>query len=283
MSSIAKFSALLSLVLASFILGGDTGASIMNFAPHREAVNVGLFGLALISALWAYDGFGDVSAVAGEIANPQRTLPRAIIFGTCAIVAIYLAANLAYLYINPVTIIAESPLVAADTMSVLFGRTGVALISVVVTISAFGALNSDMLVGPRYFFAMSEDRLFFKRIGAVHPRYGTPWIAILLAMGLGVIFVLTRTFEQLAETFVLATWPFYAMAIAGLYRLRHRRPDLPRPYKVPGYPVVPAIFVAGVVYLVGNALLTDPLWTGITFAIIFAGIPIYYATFRQRI
>ena len=100
-------------------------------------------------------------------------------------------------------------------------------------------------------------------------------------MLLGVAFVLTRTFEQLADTFVLSIWPFYGIAIAGLYRLRRTRPDLPRPYKVPGYPVLPAVFVLGVAYLVGNALLTDPLWTSVTFGIVLAGIPVFYMFFAK--
>ena len=128
---------------------------------------------------------------------------------------------------------------------------------------------------------MADDGVFFRSVAKVHPRYKTPYVAILLAMVLGVGFVLTRTFEQLADTFVLSIWPFYGIAIAGLYRLRRLRPDLPRPYKVPGYPVLPAVFVLGVVYLVGNALVTDPLWTSVTFAIVLAGIPVYYLFFAQ--
>ena len=120
-----------------------------------------------------------------------------------------------------------------------------------------------------------------RAVARVHPRYHTPYVAIALATVLGVLFVLTRTFEQLADTFVLSVWPFYGLAIAGIYRLRRMRPDLPRPYRVPGYPVVPAVFVSAVVYLVGNALIADPLWTGVTFAIILAGIPVYYAAFRR--
>jgi len=232
--------------------------------------------------LWAYDGFADLSFAAGEVKDPQRTLPRAIIVGTLAIIGIYLAANAAYLYINPVGKIASSPLIAAETMQALFGRAGVTFVSVVVTISTFGALIAIMLSAPRIFFAMAADGLFFKAVARVHPRYQTPYVAIALAAALGVLFVLTRTFEQLADTFVLSIWPFYGLAIAGLYRLRRMRPDLPRPYKVPGYPVLPAIFVTGVIYLVGNALITDPLWTGVTFAIVLAGIPVYYIAFKPR-
>ena len=280
-SSLAKFSALAFLVMASFALGGGAGASTANFTAASAPVDAGIFGLALISVLWAYDGFADLSFAAGEVADPHTNLPRAIIIGTLAIVGIYLATNAAYLYVSPVDTIATSPLIAADTMQALFGQLGVAFVSVVVTISTLGALMAVMLSAPRVFFAMADDKLFFSAVARVHPRYHTPHVAIALATVLGVLLVLTRTFEQLADTFVLSIWPFYGLAIAGLYRLRRLRPELPRPYKVPGYPVVPAVFVAAVVYLVGNALIADPLWTSVTFAIVLTGIPVYYAAFRR--
>jgi amino acid transporter len=280
-STVAKFGALAVLVLVSFALGGGAGASTANFSAAGGPVSAGLFGLALISVLWAYDGFADVSFAAGEVKDPHRNLPRAIIGGTLAIVTIYMLANLAYLYVNPVGAIAASPLIAADTMQAIFGQIGVAFVSVVVTVSTFGALVAIMLSAPRIFFAMADDGLFFKTVARVHRQYRTPYVAISLAAALGVVFVLTRTFEQLADTFVLSIWPFYGLGIAGLYRLRRLRPDLPRPYKVPGYPVLPGVFVAGVVYLVANALITDPLWTGVTFAIVLAGIPVYYGAFAR--
>ena len=276
-STVAKFSALAGLTLLAFLAGGPD-ASFANFASSATPVDPGLFGLAIISVLYAYDGFADLAFAAGEVNDPQRTLPRAIIGGTLAIIAIYLAANVAYLYVNPIARLAQSPLIAADTMQATTGRLGVAFVSVVVTVSTFGTLIGIMLTAPRVFFAMADEGLFFKSMARVHPRYHTPYVAISLAAALGIVFVLTRTFEQLADTFVLSIWPFYGLAVAGIYRLR-RRPDVPRPFKVPGYPVLPAVFIAGVVYLVGNALLTDPKWTGVTFAIVLAGIPVYYVFF----
>ena len=278
-STIAKCGALAVLVFASFLLGGSVGGGAANFTASGGTVDAGLFGLALISVLWAYDGFADASFSAGEVRDPQRTMPRAIVFGTLAIVTIYLGANAAYLYVNPIEAVARSPLIAADTMQAVAGRVGVALVSVVVAVSTFGALIAIMLTAPRVFFAMADDGLFFRSVARVHPRYETPYVAIGLAAALGVAFVLTRTFEQLADTFVLAIWPFYGLAIAGIYRLRRSRPDLPRPYRAPGYPVVPAVFIAAVVYLVGNAAVTDPVWTGVTLAIVLAGVPVYYAMF----
>ena len=282
LSTVAKFGALAFLVFASFLLGGGRGASAAHFTTGGSAVEAGLFGLALISVLWAYDGFADLSFASGEVDNPQRNLPRAIIFGTLAIVVIYLSANAAYLYVNPIGRLGQSPLIAADTMSVLFGQIGVAIVSVVVMISAFGSLNGSMLASPRVFFAMADEGLFFRAVAKVHRQFKTPYVAILLAAALGVSFVLLRTFEQLADTFVLSIWPFYAFGVGAIYRLRASRPDLPRPYRTIGYPVVPAIFIAGVLYLVLNALVTDPVWTSVTFAIVLAGIPVYYLAFATR-
>ncbi|HTI42884.1 MAG TPA: amino acid permease [Vicinamibacterales bacterium] len=295
-TSAAKFAALALIAIAAIIFGSAAGASFAHFAPsslapsdapshaapsHLALFSPGLFGLAFISVLWAYDGFGDLSFLAGEVRDPERTLPRAIIGGTLAIIAIYLTTNAAFMYVLPIETVAKSPLIAADTMSALVGPIGASFVSIAVAISTFGAVNSDLLGAPRLFYAAAEDGLFFKTLGRVHPRYRTPYISILFSAALGIVFVLTGTFEQIADTFVLAIWPFYGLAVAGLYRLR-RRTDLARPYRVPGYPIVPAIFIAACVYLVASALIGDPLWTGVTLGIVLAGLPVYYLTFARR-
>jgi basic amino acid/polyamine antiporter, APA family len=291
-SSVAKVGALVVLVLLSVVLSPESRQTAT--VATSASIDPALFGLALISALWAYDGFADVSFSAGEVREPSRTLPRAIIGGTIAIVAIYVAANLAYLHVNGIATMAASRLVAADTMQALVGRVGGAFIAVVVMLSTLGTLTGVMLTAPRIFFAMADDGVFFTALARVHPRYKTPYVAITLAAALGVVFVLTRTFEQLADTFVISIWPFYGIAVAGLYRLRHRRsvdrpteagahvPDRLRPYSVPGYPLVPAIFIAGVLYLVGSAIVSDFRWTAVTFAIVLAGIPVYTLFFTKR-
>jgi amino acid transporter len=275
----AKFLALALLAVCAFVLGGRHGASVAHLANNGMPVAVGGAGLALVSILWAYDGWADLSFAAGEVKEPQRTLPAAIIAGTLAIICIYLTTNVAYLYVNPVETMAASPLVAADTMAAIFGRAGVTLVSLFVMIASFSSLNGSALTSPRIFFAMADDGLLFRKLAAVHPRYRTPYVAILLAALLGIALVLSRSFEALTETFVLAIWPFYALAVAAIYRLRRLRPQLPRPYRAFGYPVVPAIFVISVIAFVINALVTEPVSTGITFALILAGVPIYLFMF----
>src|SRR5688572_10266865 len=271
-STVAKFGALALLVLASFLMGGSVGGSFENFASTGAPVNAGVFGLALISVMWAYDGFADLTFASGEVKDPQRNLPRAIIIGTLLIILIYLTANAAYLYINPIGVLAKSRLISADTMGALFGQIGVSFVS----------LMGSMLASPRIFFAMADDKLLFEPIARVHPTWKTPYIAIGLACVLGVAMVMTQTFEQLTDTFVLAMWPFYALSVAAIYTLRKTQPQLSRPYKVVGYPLVPAVFIAAAVYLVVNALIAEPKWTSITFGVVLLGLPVYYLAFANR-
>lgn len=276
LSTLAKSLALLAMVLASFLLGGLNGGSLSHFVVSAGPVHPRLFGLALISVLWAYDGFADLSFAGGEVKDPQRNLPRALVFGTISIIVIYILTNAAYLYVTSVARIPGSRLIAADTMLVLVGPLGVPLVSIVVMISTLGALNGAVLMAPRILFAMAGDGLLFRAVSRVHPRYRTPYIAILLASALGVAFVLVGTFEELADTFVLALWPFYALSVAAVYRLRRTRPGLPRPYRVIGYPILPLIFILGVTYLVVNALVTDTFWTTVVLTVVLAGVPVYY-------
>lgn len=280
-SSSAKFLALVSLAGAALLLGAATSAA----GPAAEvlpAASAGGFGLALVSVLWAYDGFGDVSFAGGEVKDPQRTLPRAIIGGTLGVVIAYVLVNIGYLRVLSMGGVAASPLVAADTMTALVGPAGAALVSVLVALSTFGALNADFLGSPRLFFAMAEDGLFFRAIARVHPRFRTPHVAIALTAVLSVLLVFSRSFEALTNTFVIAIWPFYGLCVAGIFRLRRTRPTMARPYRTFGYPLVPALFLAAVVGFLGNALVREPIATGATFTVILAGLPVYEVVFARR-
>jgi len=269
----AKYVALLLLVLASFLLDGASSSPNLTSADTTSA-SVSLFGLALISILWVYDGWADLTFVSGEVRTPERNLPVALIVGTLAVIAIYLAANLAYVHVLRIGEIANSQLVAADVAQRVVGNVGVKLVSLAVMISAFGTLNGSIMTGPRIFFAMADEGLFFKKVAAVHPRLKTPYVAIWLAAAMGAAFVMVRNFEQLADTFVLGIWPFYAGGAAAVYVLRRKRPDLVRPYRVWGYPLTPAIFLVAALFLLGNALVTGTAL--LVFAILLLGIPAYW-------
>src|SRR5207244_5837087 len=173
-SPAAEYGALLLLVLLAFVWGGGRGGSLSHFTAPGGPLSGGLFGLALVSVLWAYDGWGDLSFVGGEVRDPERNLPRALILGTGAIILIYLLVNAAYLYLLPIEQMARSPLVAADAAQLLVGRTGVTLVSLVVMIATFSTLLGSMLTAPRIFFAMADDGLFFRAVARVPARLPPP-------------------------------------------------------------------------------------------------------------
>jgi APA family basic amino acid/polyamine antiporter len=282
LTTLAKYGGLLFIIAVALFLGlPRTGGHYSPAAP-AGSFHVAAFGLALVSVLWAFDGWADLSFVAGEVKDPRRVLPRAIILGTCAVIAIYLLANLGYLAVMNVEEIRHSKLVAADVAQRLIGPAGVVFVASTVMLSTFGTLNATLLTAPRVFFAMADDGLFFRRVASVHPRFGTPSVAILLAAALGVVFVLLQTFEQLADTFVTAIVPFYALAVAAIFVVR-KRPNYDPPFRTPLYPIVPALFILATAFLLGNALLdSTSRWpTLAVLAIILLGVPVYYATVRR--
>jgi basic amino acid/polyamine antiporter, APA family len=276
-ATVAKYGALIALVLLAFTAGQGSGT---HFSPVWGAgVNVSLIATALIAIMWTYDGWADLSFVGGEVKNPGRTLPMALIVGTAGILLIYLLLNVAYVYLVPLSQMARSPLIAATAAEQipLLGRSAGAVISAVVMLSCFSTLIGSMMTGPRIFFAMADRGLFFQTIARVSPRFNSPSVAIWLATGLGVVYVLLNDFQQLADKFILGIWPFYALAVGAVFMLRRTRPELPRPYRTWGYPVVPLLFLVASVGMVINAFWTDPVNTGITFGIILAGLPAYFA------
>jgi len=276
-STLFKVAALVLLVVVGFAFGerlADGGGA-------ASAVRLSPFLVAMIAILWAYDGWADISFVAGEVRDPQRVLPRALVVGAATIVALYLAANVVYLYLIPITEMPGADLIAADVARLAVGPIGVTLVAAAVAVSTFGTLNGSMMTAPRIFYAMAEDRLFFRAIARVHPETRTPTAAIILAVGLGMGFVLVRTFAQLANQFVIGIWPFYALAVLAVFVLRRRRPDLERPYRVWGFPLVPIVFLVASVFLLGNYLVAEPIAFTVNVAVILAGLPIY-ALWRAR-
>ena len=272
----AKYGALALLALLAFSVGQGSAA---HFSPaFSGGLNFSLLATALIPIMWTYDGWGDLNFMGGEVKNPGKTLPLALIIGTSMIVAVYLLLNLAYMYLVPIPEMAQSPLItttAAEHIPML-GAKGAAVIAAIIMVSAFGGLNGSMMTGPRIFFAMADRGLFFKGIARVSPRFKSPSVAIWLATTLGVGYVLFNDFAQLADRFILGIWPFYALAVAAVFIFRSKRPDVERPYRTWGYPVVPLLFLIASVAMVVNALVTDTRNTGVTLGIILVGIPVYF-------
>ncbi len=274
LSTIFKVGALATLVILGFAMGKGQGIAPM--LAQRAEVAVSPFLLAMVSILWAYDGWADLAFVGGEVKDPQRTLPRALIIGTSVVVLLYLGANFIYLYLIPIGQMKQAELVAADVAQLLIGPAGIVAVSAAVAVSTFGTLNGSMMTAPRIFFAMADDGLFPKAIAKVDPKTGAPTAAILLAAVMGVIFVLIKTFTELADQFVIGIWPFYAMAVAGVFVLRRTQPDLPRPYRTAGYPVVPLLFLGASLFLLGNYLVSEPRAFAVDIGVILTGVPVYY-------
>ena len=283
LTTIAKYGGLLFIVLFALAVGFPEGAQHFTPAIPPGSFRISAFGLALVSVLWAFDGWADLSFVAGEVKDPRRNVPRALILGVTSVIVIYLLANVAYLAIFPVDQLRQSPRIAADVAMRLIGTAGVVFVGVTVMLSTFGTLNGTLLTSPRIFFAMADDGLFFRKVAAVHPRYQTPYVAITMTAALGVIFVLFRTFEQLADTFVTAIVPFYALAVASVFTLR-KRADWSPPFRTPLYPIVPLLFVLATIFILVNAI-ADPTsrWpTVAVLGIILLGVPVYYFTVGKR-
>jgi APA family basic amino acid/polyamine antiporter len=283
LTTIAKFGGLVFIVIIALALGLPKTGGHFTPAMPPGSFTMSAFGLALVSVLWAYDGWGDLSYVGGEIKDPQRNLPRALIIGTLLIITIYLLANLAYMAVLSVDEIRRSPLVAADVAQKVLGRGGEAFVAITVMLSTFGALTASLFASPRIFFAMAEDGLFFRSVAKVHEKFGTPHIAIGINVVLAVVFVLIRTFDQLADAFVTAIIPFYALAVAAMFVLRKRADYLPS-FRTPGYPIVPLLFIVSTVYLLVNAIITPSsrVATLITLGIVAVGIPVFYMTVGRK-
>ena len=322
LTTIAKTAGLLVLIVLALIIGLPHAASHFTPAVPAGSFSIPMFGLALVSVLWAYDGWADGSYISGEMINPRKNVPKAVLLGTLTVIAVYLLANLAYLSVFTVGEIGKSQIIAADTMSKLVGSWGVTFIVATVVISTFGTLNATVLTSPRIFFAMSEDKLFFEPMARVHPRFKTPYISVITSGLLGTVYILAATalsgskaFGALTDAFVIGIVPFYALSVASVFVFRRREvvrrdamPETereledslvdpievghlethPHPYKpsvhTPLYPITPLIFVASTIFLLVNSLIDaeSRIPTLITLGLLVVGAPVYFATVAKQ-
>jgi APA family basic amino acid/polyamine antiporter len=270
--TLAKLTGILIIVASAFIFGHASAAPATIAAP----VTPSSFGVALIACLLAYDGWVQMSFVAGEIKNPQRNILLALGFGIAAVVTVYLLANLAYLRVLSVSEIAASTHVGADAAARVLGPIGGTLVSIIILLSIVGSLNGAILTCPRVYFAQAQDGLFFRRFGEVHPRYRTPAFAILAQGVWAAVLIVSGSYETLIDYAMFAIWVSYVFMIAGVLVLRRTQPDLPRPYKMWGYPVTPLLFLAVALWFLGNMLVTRPVPSLAGLALIASGVPVYF-------
>jgi basic amino acid/polyamine antiporter, APA family len=268
----AKFLAVIVLGLLAFTAVHAPPPVPAPAVPHGAGLS--LIATALIPVLWTYDGWSNLTSVGGEISRPQTTLPIGLVLGTACVVLVYMLLNLGFWHALSAAQMAGSPLVAATAAARIpaIGSAGAALVAGLVLVSTF---SGSMMTDPRIIYGMADRGLFFRSVARVSPRFRSPSVAIGLSAALGCAYVLQNDFAQLADRFVLGEWPFYALSVAGVYVLRRKRPDLPRPYRAWGYPLLPALFLLASLALMGNALVTDPRDTGITLLTIAVGLPAY--------
>ena len=273
--TVAKVTGLL-LLLAFAVTSSRAAPAWTPIVPPQLESPLGAFGVAVIAVLWAAEGYYFLTYAAGEVRDPARTLPRALIVGLSAIAIIYLAANLAYLYALPMDQLRGATRVAERAATALVGPSGAAIVSVTVVVSTLGANAAVILAGSRVLFAMAEGGLFFRRAAAVHPRFRTPHVAVVSLTVWASLLALSGTYEQLFTYVVFTSVVFSLLGGLALFQLRRARPAADRPYRVWGYPLVPAVFVLSALVLAVNTLRQRPRESLAGLGLLVLGLPAYF-------
>lgn len=276
-----KVGAIILMSVVLLALGrGFTGAGESLWPAEFNGALASNFGLAMIGVLWAYEGWQYGTFSAGEIVNPQRNFPRAFLVGTLSLTAIYLTANIAYLAALGPAGVAASNNAAVASLTLVLNPTAAKVITIAILISIFSAANSIVLTAPRVFYAMASDGLFFRQLGEVHPRFGTPAFAIIAGSVWACVLALSGTFTELLNYVVFSGWIFYGLAAASIFVYRKRSGDEAPAYKVPAYPLTPLLFIIAALALVINTgvanFIKSPVKTAAAIGIIVIGIPAYF-------
>ncbi len=239
------------------------------------------FFAALAAAMWVYDGWEDLNLVGSEVSHPERNIPRALIGGVAFVAVIFTLFSAVCIYVLPFGTVAGSQHVASDVVESFAGRGAALWITMAMVISALGSLNSSIMSGARVDYAMARDGIFFRFAAAIHPKFRTPGNALIFQGCLAGLMALTGTFEDLTSLFIFVAWIFYGLAVVALFRMRRTEPELPRPYRTWGYPVVPALFVAGALALTVSIWFDRPVRSSIGLALMLLGL-VFYRQWRTR-
>ncbi len=250
------------------------------------------FMAATTGAFAAYDGWNNLSMVAGEIRNPSRNITRGLMIGLWSCICIYILITLSYMYVLPIDAMAKSPLVASEATAVVMGNIGGTLIALLIVVSCLGGTNINLLTNARVIFAMAESKLFFNWSGKVHPKFNTPGNSVMLLGIWSSVLVLSGSFDILADMFIFMSWVFYGLVVMGVFIMRKKLPDADRPYKTWGYPLVPLIFILFTAVYIGTTVYNDithylngssPIINSAFGLLLTAiGIPLYYYFKRKK-
>ena len=272
-----KMAALAGIVMVSFVL---KGGAVENFTPFFPAQSfsslLGPLGLAMVAALWAYDGWIEITYVGSEVKNPQRNLPLSIIFSTLIVMVLYVLISIACVYVLSVEAMAQAKLVAAEAATKMIGPQGAALVTIAILISTLGSNNGIVFTAARIPYAMAKEKLFFQSMGQVHKKYRVPMVALIVQGVWACILTASGRYDQLYTYVVFVSWLFYAMSCGAVIVLRHKAPNMTRPYKTWGYPVVPIIFILFAIWLMLNTIVEAPRDAAIGVGIMLSGLPIYF-------
>ena len=283
-----KLASIAGIVLLAFVSPAGSWDHLRPLVPAARHGLVGAVGLALVAVLWAYDGWNDLVMVSGEIRDPQRNIFRSLAWGMGIIVALYLAANLAYHYAIPVAEMAGYPRVAEAAVAGVLGARGKSVLSAVILVSILGALNGSILSGARIPYAAAADGVFPAPLAHVHGRYRSPSTALVAQGTLAAVLIAIFTaldiaqFDKITDMVIFAEWAFYGLCTAGVIVLRRRRPDHPRPYRAWGYPWAQVLFVAASAYLFVNSLIEAPKPSFLGLGLILLGVPVYRLALRRK-
>ena len=284
--TLLKVAIILGIVLVCFSGAGDApGRGWSNFATTFTGAKGGIAGFmaALVAALWAYDGWNDLNMVAGEVKDPERSIPVALIAGVATVGVLYILVNAGVQYVLPAPAIAASPRAASDAVALVMGRFGAGIVSAGMALSMLVTLNGTIMSGARVPFAVARDRYFFSALAEVHPRFHTPSTALIVQCGLSILLLLLgANFRQLFSLAIFAEWLFYMIAGSTIFVFRDREPNASRPYRMWGYPVIPAIFVAVATALLCYTFKNDWPNSGYGLLVILAGIPVFLAFATRR-
>ncbi len=271
--TIVKVAALVALPLVALALRPVTPSFTPIVPPI--AAPAAAFGIVMIAVMWAYEGWYYLPFCAGEIANPQRSIPRALVFGILALITVYVSVNVAYMLALPLSEIRGVERIAEKAVTALVGSHGAALVAATVIVSTLGCNAASVIAMSRTCYAMAVDGLFFRSAAAIHPEHRTPHIAIAMTCGWAALLTLTGTYEQLFTWVTFASVAFGVLGGLAIFRLRRIAPDAPRPYRVWGYPAVPIVFVVGLGVLVVNTVFERPTESVIGLIVVALGIPAY--------
>ncbi|TLY29385.1 MAG: amino acid permease [Ignavibacteria bacterium] len=275
--TLLKIVSLMLLVLLCFAL---TGGATSNFSPvlptEPFSKLAGPLLLSMVAALFAFDGWIEITYVAGEVKNPNRTIPRSLFLSTLIATGLYVAVNAGLIYVLPLSSIAGSQMVASDAAVKIMGSAGAAVVAVAVIISTFGANNGYIFTCPRIYYAMAKEGLFFRWLSRIHPQYKTPVPSLIIQGVIASILVYSGTFDQLATYVVFPSWFFYLMSVGAVFLLRSRSPQAARPYKAWGYPYTPLLFILFSIYLLFDTVVEIPRDSLIGAGIVLLGVPAYF-------